>query len=189
MHVVSAHRTTPRQASTARNPTSMTHVQAICFDWGGTLMSDDGPADRPMALWPEVKTMSGAATTLAALQHIGPLCIATNASMSHRPMVERALARGGLLHYFSHVFCATDLGVRKESPQFWAAVTAALDCPPQHVAMVGDSLESDVFAPQRFGMQAVWFNEGGRQAPPSVSVPAITHLPELVALLGADRPA
>jgi FMN phosphatase YigB (HAD superfamily) len=162
----------------------MANVQAICFDWGGTLMSDDGPADRPMALWPEVRTMSGAATTLAALQHIGPLCIATNASMSHRPMVERALARGGLLHYFSHVFCATDLGVRKEAPGFWAAVTAALGCAPQHVAMVGDSLEADVFAPQRFGVQAIWFNEGGRQAPPSVSVPAITHLSELVALLG-----
>lgn len=167
----------------------MANVQAICFDWGGTLMSDDGPADRPMALWPEVRTTSGAATTLAALQHIGPLCIATNASMSHRPMVERALARGGLLHYFSHVFCATDLGARKESPGFWAAVTAALGCAPQHVAMVGDSLEADVLAPQRFGVRAVWFNEGGRQAPPPASVPTITRLSELVAMLGVDRPA
>lgn len=167
----------------------MTSVQAICFDWGGTLMSEDGPADRPMALWPEVRPLSGAATTLDALQHIGPLCIATNASMSHRPMVERALARGGLLHYFSHVFCASDLGVRKESPKFWAAVTAALGCAPQHVAMVGDSLEADVFAPQRSGLQAVWFNEGGKQAPPAVSVPTITDLSELVALFGADRPA
>ena len=94
-----------------------------------------------------------------------------------------------LLHYFSHVFCATDLGVRKESPGFWAAATAALDCVPQHVAMVGDSLEADVFAPQRFGVQAVWFNEGGNQVPPAVSVPTIRHLSELVALFGANRPA
>lgn len=189
MHVVSAHRAPPGRASTARNPTLMTHVQAICFHWGGTLMSDDGPADRPMALWPEVRTLSGAATTLAGLQHIGPLCIATNASMPHRPMIERALARGGLLHYFSHVFCATDLGVRKESPGFWAAAAGVLGCAPQHVAMVGDALEADVFAPQRFGLQAVWFNEGGKQAPPAVSVPTIRHLSELVALFGADRSA
>ena len=171
------------------NSTSVAHIQVICLDWDGSLMSEDGPTDRPMALWPEVRTLSGAATTLAALQHIGPLCIATNASMSHRPMIERALARGGLLQYFSHVFCATDLGVRKESLGFWVAVTAALDCVPQHVAMVGDSLEADVFAPQRFGLQAVWFNEGGKQAPPAVSVPTITDLSELVALFGADRPA
>ncbi|MEO7743381.1 MAG: hypothetical protein ABIR98_10620 [Usitatibacter sp.] len=30
------------------------------FDWGGTLMSEEGPLDLPMALWPEVRTSSGA---------------------------------------------------------------------------------------------------------------------------------
>jgi FMN phosphatase YigB (HAD superfamily) len=162
----------------------MTRIHAICFDWGNTLMSEEGPTDRPMALWPEVRTLPEAQATLAALQHVGPLCIATNASMSHRPMVERALARGGLLQYFSHLFCASDLGVRKESPAFWAAVTAALHCPPQQLAMVGDSLEPDVLTPRRFGVQAVWFNEGGRQPAPAVTVPTITRLSELVALFG-----
>src|SRR5438067_129959 len=39
----------------------------VLFDWGDTLMSEDGPADLPMALWPEVRVLDGAAETLAAL--------------------------------------------------------------------------------------------------------------------------
>ena len=31
------------------------HIRAVCFDWGGTLMSEAGPEDIPMCDWPEVR--------------------------------------------------------------------------------------------------------------------------------------
>lgn len=157
--------------------------QAICFDWGGTLMSEDGPQDLPMAEWPEVRCISGAHETLALLHTEFTLCIATNASVSRRPMIERALDRVGLLQYVSHVFCFTELGCRKESAQFWNSVSERLQLPLEHVAMIGDTLGPDVLAPRRFGVFSVWFNEEGRQPLPSVAVPMITALPEFVALI------
>jgi HAD superfamily hydrolase (TIGR01509 family) len=160
-------------------------VRAICFDWGGTLMSEVGPGDIPMALWPEVQVLDGAFETLAALHNTHTLCVATNATMSQRPMVERALARGGLLQFFSDVFTFTDLGVKKESPAFWQAVTSRLQLQPSEVAMVGDSLESDVIAPIRFGMHAIWFNASSAKLAPVMEVPTIARLQDLIELFNA----
>jgi FMN phosphatase YigB (HAD superfamily) len=49
--------------------------------------------------------------------------------------------------------------------------------------MVGDSLEHDVLAPQRAGLQAVWFNERGKHPAPAIAVPAVTSLVELARLV------
>ena len=53
-------------------------IRAVCFDWGGTLMVDDGPDDLPMYEWPSVTAVPGARECLAALHGRVPLCIATN---------------------------------------------------------------------------------------------------------------
>ena len=146
---------------------SYADVRAVCFDWGGTLMSEAGPEDRPMALWPDVHCIDGAAEALAALHGRYPLCIATNASVSRREMIEKALARAGLLRYMADIFCFTELGLRKESPAFWRVVTETLKVAPNELAMIGDWLEPDVLSPRRFGVQAVWFNDGDRQPAPA----------------------
>jgi FMN phosphatase YigB (HAD superfamily) len=161
---------------------SFADVRAICFDWGGTLMSEAGPDDRPMALWPTVQRIDGAVETLAALHGRYPLCIATNASVSRRDMIEKALDRAGLLRYIADVFCFTELAVRKESPDFWRVVTEALKVAPGELAMIGDSLEPDVLAPRRFGVQAVWFNDADRQPSPAVAVPTVSRLVDFAAL-------
>ncbi|MGZ5180368.1 MAG: HAD family hydrolase [Ramlibacter sp.] len=150
-------------------------IHAACFDWGGTLMSEAGPADLPMGAWPEVRALPGAREALALLHGRLPLCIATNASVSDRSQVERALARVGLGQFFSHVFCFTEIGARKDEPAFWLAVATRLGVPLASVAMVGDSLEQDVLAPARFGVQSVWFNAAGQVAPHPV--PTVEQLP------------
>jgi FMN phosphatase YigB (HAD superfamily) len=150
-------------------------IRAVCFDWGNTLMLETGgPPDVPMALWPEVRAVPGAAAMLASLHGRVPLCIATNAAVSHRPMIERALERAGLLHFFTEVFCYAELGVRKESPEFWAIVLRTLDVEPSGLAMLGDSLECDVLVPRALGIQAVWFD--ALRAPAPASVPTICEL-------------
>ena len=138
-------------------------IRVACFDWGGTLMSEDGPEDTPMGLWPEVRVLPGAVSCLAAIHGKCRIAIATNASVSHRPMIELALRRGNLLGYIDDIFCYTELGYRKDQPEFWQAVQAAMGVPLKQMSMVGDSWEQDVLAPSRFGLRAIWFNEDGKQ--------------------------
>ncbi|MFT3820602.1 MAG: HAD family hydrolase [Rubrivivax sp.] len=153
-------------------------VRAVCFDWGGTLMSEHGgPDEMPMGLWPRVEVIEGAAEALSLLDGKLPLAVATNASVSTRPMIELALRRAGLEAYFQQIFCHTELGCRKEQHEFWLAVERGLGVPLEHVAMVGDSYEQDALFPRRFGVQSVWFNLHGAVRRDQVATPVVTQLP------------
>lgn len=162
-------------------PSFRAPIAAACFDWGGTLMSEAGPAELPMGAWNEVRAVPGAREALALLHGRLPLCIATNASVSDHGLIRRALARVGLDSFFTQVFCFTDLGCRKDDPAFWAAVSARLQVPLASIAMVGDSLEQDVLAPARFGVQSAWFDANGTGAP--AHVPSVTDLREFSRLV------
>jgi len=156
----------------------------VLFDWGGTLMSEDGPLDIPMALWPEVHAIAGARETVEALVKGGRrVALATNASVSPRSMIEVALGRVGLRDPVSEIFCYNEIGARKDSDEFWRAVLERLGADPVEVAMIGDSVEQDVVAPRRFGINAIWFNEDGRQPADPRGVPMIRRLPQALALI------
>ena len=109
--------------------------------------------------------------------------VATNAMVSDRPMIERALARAQLAAFLSEVFCYRDLGVKKADPAFWDAVIARAGVRREELIMVGDDLEQDVLAPRRCGIAAIWFN--WKQAPghPGPDVPIIHRLADLPALI------
>ena len=155
----------------------------ILFDWGDTLMSEDGPVNLPMALWPEVRALDGAVETVTLLAARYQLAIATNASVSNREMVLRALERAGLAPHFSSLFCYRDLGVKKAEPGYWQAVVARLGVAPDEILMVGDHLGDDVLAPRAAGVGAIWFNWKGAPTPAGVEVRTIASLKELVPLL------
>jgi FMN phosphatase YigB (HAD superfamily) len=150
-------------------------------------MPDDGPDDVPMCRWPRVGVIPGARECLAALFGRVPLCVATNAAASTRSMVEQALDRVDLLRFIAELFCVADQGYRKSHPEFWRAVRRRLGEPLEQVVMIGDSLEHDVLAPRRFGLQTVWFNTRGTnfEAPPEV--PTVTRLEELPTMIMAAR--
>ena len=139
------------------------HWDLICFDWGGTLMAEGGPEELPMAQWPEVQRIDGALEVLASLHAEGErICIATNASVSTKPLISKALERGGLRRFIDHIFCYTDIGFRKSEPQFWHAVQERFGLADlSRVAMIGDSFEQDVLAPLRHGVGcAIWLHTG-----------------------------
>ncbi len=161
-------------------------LRAVCFDWGGTLMGDDGPAGLPMVEWPAVTVMPGAAELLQRLHGRWRLCVATNAAQSTRSQIEAALQRGGLRPWIDEIFCARELGLRKEQPAFWAAVSGRLGLRPEQIAMLGDSPEGDVRLPRRCGVAALWFNAGGRQTlPPGAEpLPMVTRLEDFGRWLG-----
>lgn len=157
----------------------------MLFDWGGTLMSEEPPDDATrelsMGLWSEVRAIEGAHETLAALAPNHRIGLATNATVSGRDMIERALSRVGLREYISEIFCFTDLGMRKESAAFWSHVLSSLNVSAADIAMVGDTLEPDVIAPRRYGVYSVWFNENARQ--PAADYPTIHRLADLRGVL------
>ncbi|MFT3800888.1 MAG: HAD family hydrolase [Burkholderiaceae bacterium] len=184
----------PAPVSGSAGPTSpspLHDVRAVCFDWGGTLMTEDGPDSTPMSQWPTVRAVPGAPECLAALSGRVPLAIATNASVSRRPMIEKALHRVGMREHFSQIFCYTELGYRKSQREFWDVVANELGQPLERIAMIGDSFEQDADYPRRFGVQGVWFNENGAQPSPDESVPMVTALDRfarwVIAALPADR--
>src|SRR5439155_18255077 len=87
-----------------RDESAATYVQAmplawILFDWGGTLMSEDGPANTPMALLPEVRAIDGATDVVAALaaRHriafVAPLFSPTELRCLREPMPSRRHSR------------------------------------------------------------------------------------------------
>lgn len=149
-------------------------VRVVLFDWGNTLMVDDGRRGRMMD-WPRVAAVPGAGEVLAALHGRYRLCVATNADDSGADEVMAALGRVGLARFIDRVFSSRDLGARKPAAAFYAAVleilradTDALGEPPlaaEQVLMVGDSYENDVAGAAEAGLRAVWFNPA-RVAPP-----------------------
>lgn len=175
----------PERASSLHEIELEAPIRAVCFDWGGTLMVDDGPHGVPMSRWPEVAAVPGARECLAALHGRVPLCIATNAAQSGREMIEAALDRVGLLRHLSEVFCFTEIGFKKDRPEFWGALQKRLGVPGVQIVMIGDSLEHDVLAPQRFGLQAVWFNPSGTDRETVEPVPTVTDLEQFATLVAA----
>jgi len=159
-------------------------IGAVCFDWGDTLMVDDGPTGVPMEGWPTVTAVPGAPECLAALRGRVPLCIATNAEQSDRSMIARALERVDLGRYIDRIFCFADIGFRKGHPQFWHAVGAELSLPPAEIVMIGDSLEHDVLAPALAGVQTVWFSPPNRHVEPAAGVVTVPDLERFADMIG-----
>lgn len=158
-------------------------LKVILFDWGDTLMSEDGPPDYTMADWPVVRALDGASEVLAALAERYRIAIATNATISKRPDIERALQRVGMAAFVGEIFCFTELGCRKDSLAFWHIVLARLQVNTTDVVMIGDSLEQDVLGPQRAGIAAIWFNWKAQPVPAECKVPVIRGLAELPPLI------
>jgi putative hydrolase of the HAD superfamily len=149
-------------------------------------MSEDGPEDIPMGLWPKVRAIPEASETLLELSSRFRLAVATNATVSGRDMIERALARVSMLQFISEIFCFREVGARKDSPQFWSAVMSILRANPRDLAMVGDSLEQDVVAPRREGIFSVWFNQDNRQRADPQGLPTIHRLGDLVPIVTSE---
>ena len=153
----------------------------VLFDWGGTLMSEEGPADVPMALWPEVRALEGARETLEALASRYRLGVATNASVSPRNFIEAALGRVGLRELVDDVFCYTDIGARKDEDAFWRAVMERCATEPTDMVMVGDSYEQDILGARAFGLHAILFSPEPRLF--ARDVERVQRLPEVVPLI------
>ncbi len=140
-------------------------IRAILFDWGGTLMREMPGFDGPMADWPRVEAIPGAAGVLRSLHGEYMIAVATNAALSDERLVRTALARVGLEPYVSVVATARDLGTSKPDPAFFHSVLERVGCSPTEAAMVGDGYGADIVGAKAAGLRAIWFNPDGAPCP------------------------
>ncbi len=143
---------------------------AVLFDWGETVMRVFPGAEGAMVDWPRVAAVPGVRGALAALAPHALLGIATNAADSDPGAIRAALARVRLDRHFERLYCYRSLGVRKPSPEYFAAVLADLALPPDRVVMVGDEWQADVAGALAAGLRAVWYDPGRSAACPDERV-------------------
>ncbi len=187
-HRVSHRDASKRPQPTIRRPGKGYTVRFLLFDWGGTLMEEAGPPDIPMADWPEVRCIDGACDVLAELARSYHISVATNATVSAKQDIRRALDRVNLGKFINEIFCFSDLGFRKSQPEFWENVLARLGAQKAELVMIGDSLEQDVLGPVRSGIRAIWFNRQAKSYSDAPSIPCVRFLrevPVVVASLSA----
>ena len=158
-------------------------LRFVLFDWGDTLMSEAGPPDIPMADWTEVRVIDGASEVLSLLSKSYRIAVATNATVSKKPDIVRALERVGLNALIDEIFCFTELGHKKSEPEFWGAVLTRLDVQKNELIVIGDSLEQDVLGPIRVGIRAIWFNWKQESYSGSFSIRSVQSLRQLPAAI------
>jgi putative hydrolase of the HAD superfamily len=138
---------------------------ALIFDWGDTLMHVFPDAAGPMADWPQVAAVDGAAAALAQLTGHHRMFVATNADESSASQVGYALARVGLDRHFERIFTMHELCSRKPDPTFFAALSDQIRVPLEDCVMVGDDLQVDILGALRAGWRAIWLNPTNRPFP------------------------
>ncbi|NAW56178.1 MULTISPECIES: HAD family hydrolase [unclassified Vibrio] len=131
----------------------------ILFDWGNTLMVDFPQYRGKMCDWPEIEVMPHAAETLSSLSEHCALYIATSAKDSAVCDIELAFERVGLARYLSGYFCFANLGLEKDSAQFYRKVSQQLREEPEAIMMVGDNWDKDILPARQAGLRAIWLTE------------------------------
>lgn len=159
-------------------------LRALIFDWGDTLMRDLGNPG-PMARWPRVEAVPGAAEALPLLHGRYRLALATNAADSDATLVRQALHRVGLERYLDPILTSRELGARKPSPDFFQAVLHALDCTPEQAALIGDDYRGDIVGAKAAGLRAIWLHPAVSPCPPppprhDAEIDTLARLPQLL---------
>lgn len=104
--------------------------------------------------------------------------------------LERVLAEANMLELFDAVLDSAVVGLRKPDARLFLLAAERLACEPWSIVHVGDSLEQDVFAARRAGLQSAWLCAAQDPAVPRDLEPEwiLRSLEELEALLeGRER--
>ena len=105
----------------------------------------------------QVALLPGAKKVLELAEHL-PLALVSNGP---EDMQRAALQKVGLEPYFKTVIISgdEDVAVRKPNPRIFELACERLSMTPEHVLMVGDNLEADIYGALAAGLQAVWLSE------------------------------
>ena len=155
-------------------------IDTYLFDWGNTLMVDFPGAKGKMRDWQKVETIPGASNSLSHLSKNAAIYVATNAADSTAFDIEKALERVNLSQYISGIFCKNNVGIAKESPEFYRLILTELGKSASSVAMVGDSLTKDIIPASKLGIKTYWLSSNPESTAPEETT-RISRLSELCA--------
>lgn len=94
----------------------------------------------------DVQTKAGVREFLEELQRAEiPMVVATS---TDRPMVEVALERTGLMHYFKEIFTCSEIGAGKVKPDIYFATAKSLGTKPEETWVFEDALYASTTAHQ-----------------------------------------
>ncbi len=161
-------------------PKSRMIHKAYLFDWGDTLMVDMPGQMGPMKSWPEVRAVEGAKETLEYLSKVSTCHLVTNAKDSDEDDIREALRRANLDVYLSRIFCYRNVGFKKPSREFFSKVIETLGLDPKDIALVGDSLDTDVLGAVDSGIFGYWYNPASAEVKEGKMYSTIHSLVELV---------
>lgn len=82
--------------------------------------------------------------------------------------LEHILMELKIYNNFSMLFVSGAIGIEKPSIHFFENIIATLGCLPEHVLMVGDDLNLDIFPSYKAGMKSVHIDHNGAEALPSL---------------------
>jgi len=131
-------------------------IETYLFDWGNTLMRDFPGSKGKMCDWDVVEATEGAKDTLIYLSNKFEVYVATGAADSSVAEIEKAFERVGLNKYICGYFCQSNLGVSKDSAEFYPKILGKLNKSATTVAMVGDSLVKDIVPASKVGIKTIW---------------------------------
>ncbi len=134
------------------------HITTLVFDLGDTIFAMDPRNHGSVADWPYLIPIPGLEPALAALRARFKLVIASNAEDSGAEKMRIALARAGLDKYFTEIFTAKELGLRKPDPAFFRWIAGRLGAAPHELVMIGDSYAVDIPGARQAGWKTVWYN-------------------------------
>lgn len=132
-------------------------IQAVIFDWGGTVMKDFGYPG-PMVHWPKVEWVDEMEDVLKKVCWKYLCAIASNAGDSDTALMVEALERIQAEEYFHSYYTSKDLGVEKPHPGFFLEICQRLKAEPQHCVMVGNDYQKDIIGAKAVGMKTVFYN-------------------------------
>ncbi len=111
----------------------------------------------------EVIKKEGTAEFLGFLKNRGvKMCVAT---ATDRHLVERALERNGILHYFSEIYTCSSVGAGKDSPLIYDKALEHLGTPKENTFVFEDALYA-IETARKAGYKIVGINDVSEKADP-----------------------
>jgi putative hydrolase of the HAD superfamily len=103
-------------------------------------------------------------------------------SNGFKESTEYKIGNTGLAGYFQTIVISEVAGANKPHRAIFEYALNGAGAIKKESLMIGDSLEADVYGALDFGMDAVYFNPGGKEKPANVPL-QVGSLSELIALL------
>ncbi|PKO04652.1 MAG: hypothetical protein CVU41_15730 [Chloroflexi bacterium HGW-Chloroflexi-3] len=144
-------------------------ITTLVFDWGNTIMVDDGQFSGKMKDWPTVQAIEGTYETLKLLSAEYQLVLASNAEDSSTQDISSALEKVNLDSFFHQIFTHNELSAKKPDLLFYQNLVKKINQPVERIVMVGDDYIKDIVGAKLAGWKAIWFNPSG--------LPSNGHLP------------